>query len=190
MSGMFAPERLRSTAVAAAVVILWALLAAWMFFLWNYQREYSKLTVFGHLRASAPAPYYDAPADISFRDETAVNWIHWSGAEQDSRWSAGKDVGILFRLSAKAARSARALRFTTMRTLGPSPVTVLANDRPIAHTVLNGSGSFRFEIPPGTMTAGVNDIEFQLPQAHRPGGKDGRVLGVALADFQLMVGPR
>lgn len=189
MSAMFASERARSiTALAAA--ILWTLLAAWLLFLWNYQREYRKLTVFGHLRASAHAPNYDPPAKVDFRDEKHVTWIRWSAPEQDSRWSAGKDVGMLFRLSASAAGSAHALEFTTMRTLGSNPVTVLVDDRPIAHTILNGPGRFRFEIPPGTLSAGVNDIEFQLPQAHRPESNDGRVLGVALADFELEVGPR
>lgn len=190
MSEFLASEKARSISTAVAAAILWTLLAAWMLFLWNYQREYRKLTVFGHLRASAQAPNYDPPAKVDFRDEKHVTWIRWYPAEQDSRWSAGKDVGMLFRLSASAARSIRALEFTTMRTLGPNRVTVLANDRPIAHTVLNGPGAFRFEIPPGTLTAGVNDIEFQLPQVHRPGTMYGRVVGIALVDFELEVGPR
>jgi hypothetical protein len=187
---VFASEKLRSIAAAFAAAILWTLLALWILFLWNYQREYRKLTVFGHLRASAPAPYYEPPAKVDFRDERHVTWIRWSAAEQDSRWSAGKDVGMLFRLSANAARSVHALEFTAMRTAGPNPVTVLIDDRPIAHAVLNGPGRFRFEIPPGTLTAGVNDIELQLPQAHRPQSGDGRVLGVALSDFELEMGPR
>jgi len=190
VSAVFASEKLRLIAAAVAAAFLWTLLVAWTLFLWNYQREYRKLTVFGHLRVSAPAPNYEPPAKVGFRDEKHVTWIRWSAAEQDSRWSAGKDVGMLFRLSAGAARSTRALEFTTMRTMGPNRVTVLVNDRPIAHTVLNGPGSFRFEIPPGTLTPGVNDIEFQLPQAHRPESPDGRVLGMALADFELEVGPR
>jgi len=186
----FACERVRPIAATVAAALLWTLLAAWMLFLWNYQQEYRKLTVFGHLRASASAPYYEPPGKVDFRDEGHVTWIRWSAAERDSRWSAGKDVGMLFRLSASAARSARALDFTAMRTLGDNPITVLVDDRPIAHLVLNGPGSFRFEIPPGTLNAGVNDIEFQLPQAHRPETPDRRVLGIALVDFELEVGPR
>jgi len=186
----FASARVRSIAATVAAAVLWTLLAAWMLFLWSYQREYARLTVFGHIRASAPAPYYDPPAKVDFRDEEHVTWIRWSSPEQDSRWSAGKDVGMLFRLSASAARSARAFEFTAMRTLGPNAVTVLVDDRPIVHMVLNGPGHFRFPIPPGTLSAGANDIEFQLPQAHRPDSNDSRVLGVALADFELDVGPK
>lgn len=175
--------------VLSASALLWIGVAVWLGFLFRFERNYQR-TFFARLRSHLRIPQYSPPSLVGYREEKALVWYSFWEPEAGFRWTLGRHAAVLFRLTPEAAKSARVLRFDTECTLGPQPVNVIVNDKPVGGITVDGAGTFRMAIPAGMLLAGANCIEFLLPRASTPPDHpdDQRVLAVGFKDFGLETG--
>jgi hypothetical protein len=88
-------------------------------------------------------------------------------------------------LSGDSARHVEAFEFTVLASIAAQAVRVKVNGIVVGSCTINGSGSYVFQIPYGSVVSGKNMIDFEIPDARQPGNGDGRTLGISLAQWRL-----
>lgn len=114
-----------------------------------------------------------------------LEFIHWSDREKHFRWSAGKSSSLRFSIDTPLRGFAGELQLTAMP-LGDQRLRIRLNDRLIYQGQLQASTSY-LAVPfaPRALKAGVNTLQFELPDARQPGTLDRRELALAMKSISI-----
>ncbi len=121
---------------------------------------------------------------MTFTSDRLV-FIGWSDPERTYRWSSSTTPKIIFKTNTIEQTFAGNITFH-VDSFGNQNVTMLLNGQQIFSGILNGQDEkILIANLPSTIQNGLNILEFQLPDARRPGGGDRRRLAVALKSIQI-----
>ncbi|RSC13354.1 MULTISPECIES: glycosyltransferase family 4 protein [Burkholderia cepacia complex] len=109
-----------------------------------------------------------------------LEWVGFSDAESDFRWSSTASPGIRF-LWGGQHEGTLLIKCTP---LGTQRVTIYLNTRKIYSGVLSGANTEIF-CSMRDLDFGENEIRFELPDAQSPGGADVRLLAIAIRSFEI-----
>jgi SAM-dependent methyltransferase len=119
----------------------------------------------------------------------AIKWLGFSSCESGFRWTNGKRAAIHFQLTAEmvdAVLAANSVISLTVDTFGKQRVRARMNGQPVYNRTLEGNGGV-VDIPIHHLQQGSNTLEFELPDATRPGSAtDRRHLGIALHNIRVV----
>jgi len=120
-----------------------------------------------------------------FRD--SVSFPDWSIAETSHRWSRDKHATILFSLTPDKQYEGKLLIKGPV--LGTQRVTVWLNGTEISKVRLSETSNccnWSVQFSPDLLRAdGLNAFEFDLPDAHKPGNGDQRMLAIGIQTVQI-----
>jgi SAM-dependent methyltransferase len=122
-----------------------------------------------------------------------VSWTGFGGVESGFRWTDGERASLKFQLSAEQMEAALAANSTiaiTIDTFEKQRVKVALNGQPVYNKTLEGN-SVVLDIPCYHLQQGLNSLEFEMPDATRPGSAaDPRHLGIAIRNIRFARTPR
>jgi hypothetical protein len=135
---------------------------------------------------NAPFSYHIGDS-IRFNGEGAVEFINWYDAELTHRWAKGGNGSIAMRLGNLNPAAKQYVLNLKGFTLGKQTVEMRLNNMLISTFADDGSKK-TWKIPFEAKLLkpnAVNMIEFRIPGARKPGGRDERILGFALQGLLL-----
>lgn len=120
-------------------------------------------------------------------DSADALFDHWYATEGGWRWTWGTRSDIVIRLDEIDESLEWALCLDAFP-LGRQSVEIGVNDAiPTAFELRpRDEGPVLLEIPAGALRRGENRIRFHVPGARSPGGKDARILGLALRRLTIL----
>jgi SAM-dependent methyltransferase len=122
-----------------------------------------------------------------------LSWIGFGGVESGYRWTDGERASMKFQLTAEqleAALAANSAISITVDTFEKQRVKAVLNSHPVYNKTLEGNGVV-LDIPTYHLQQGLNSLEFELPDATRPGSaSDQRHLGIAIRNIRFARTPR
>jgi len=138
-----------------------------------------------HLQFVTPVHSLSSGAEIKY-DDHAAEWHNFSTAEDGFRWSTASACHVGFFWDAEPSE----LEFVLVAVgFGRQRISVICNEKQVYSGSIDAGR-------PGDETAialqcrvsvirGFNVIAFDLPDAHAPGGRDTRLLGIAVNRFRI-----
>lgn len=133
----------------------------------------------------------DLPAirsGLDYRHTTGkLGFVGWAPPENDYRWSLGHEVKLVFRVAGPETRPG-SMRLT-LSSLGAQRVHWSMNAQPGGAATLDGRAPAAIDIPTRAAHPGLNVLRLHLPDAHRPGNGDTRVLAIALHKIRFLPEP-
>lgn len=148
-------------------------------FLNSPSRHKARLVEF-QMRSIEPLP---RAFDLDFQSDK-IGFVGFSPAEPEFRWTDGPRAEILFQYVGPNALPA--LVRLKADFLGQQRLTISLNGTVLGQGVWSGPNQvIELKVAPEQLTAGLNTLTFELPDAHRPPSADPRILAMALRTLSL-----
>ena len=124
---------------------------------------------------------YHKNEQIGFQDSSVI-YQNWSKPEKSFRWSKGNNSKIFFKFNPKDIKGILHLH---VKTLGTQKIVLSINENRISSKILYSKDTnIKFKFNPNILSTN-NVISLYFPNAHKPDGRDNRVLAVALKSFVI-----
>jgi len=113
-----------------------------------------------------------------------IDWRGFSGIERDFRWSDGSNSSMLF--ECPVPMQARGILLLHVACSGEQRIIGHLNGIKVLDTVESGR-HVHLRMPVRNLKSGLNQLDFEFPNARQPGNGDARRLAMAVREFTVQV---
>jgi ADP-heptose:LPS heptosyltransferase/glycosyltransferase involved in cell wall biosynthesis len=124
--------------------------------------------------------------DLDHRSKI-IEWVGFSGAEANYRWSDGSPAALQFYVENDDGVPAEARLLLVVDTLGRQRIIARFNGLSVYDSLKSGR-RILISLKVNNLRSGLNSLELTLPDAISPGTDDKRLLAVAVRKLRIVVG--